>query len=112
MRAWEGSFLRLNGDDLLSMLSVWFHSDISDNEIYNGDLTAALGAIKARAMIMPSRTDLYFTPEDAEAECAQMPNGEFRPIESIWGHRAGNPTDNPDDEAFLRAAVADLLGTS
>jgi homoserine O-acetyltransferase len=110
VRAWEGSFLRRNGDDLLSMLSVWFHSDISDNEIYSGDLAAALGAIKARAMIMPSRTDLYFTPEDAEAECAQMPNGEFRPIESIWGHRAGNPTDNPDDEAFLRAAVADLLG--
>jgi homoserine O-acetyltransferase len=58
---------------------------------------------------MPSRTDLYFTPEDSGAESAQMPNAVFRPIESIWGHRAGNPTDNADDEAFLRNAVQALL---
>ncbi|MBT5897338.1 MAG: homoserine acetyltransferase, partial [Rhodospirillaceae bacterium] len=99
-----------NGDDLLSMLATWYHSDISNNEIFDDDLTTALGAIKPRAMIMPSRTDLYFTPEDAEAECKQMPNAEFRPIESIWGHRAGNPIDNEADETFLRQAVTELLG--
>ena len=109
VRAWEGNFLRRNADDLLSMLSTWYQSDVSDNEIYNGNLSAALGAIKGRTMIMPSRTDLYFTPEDAEAECAQIPKAEFRPIESIWGHRAGNPIDNSEDEAFLRAAVRQLL---
>ena len=58
---------------------------------------------------MPSRTDLYFTPEDSEAETAQMPNAEFRPIDSIWGHRAGNPALNPVDESVLRRAVEDLL---
>jgi homoserine O-acetyltransferase len=110
VRGWEANFLRRNGDDLLAMLRVWYDSDISDNEIYNGDLAAALGAIKARAMIMPSRTDLYFTPEDSEIECAQMPSGEYRPIESIWGHRAGNPLDNTDDEACIRGAVQELLG--
>ncbi|MDE0943328.1 MAG: alpha/beta fold hydrolase [Alphaproteobacteria bacterium] len=111
VRGWEANFLRRNGDDLLAMLSVWYRSDISDNEIYNGDLKAALGAIKARAMIMPSRTDLYFTPEDSEIESVQMPNAEYRPIESIWGHRAGNPLDNADDEAYIRDAVEALLGS-
>lgn len=109
VRAWEANFLRRSGDDLLSMLNTWMLSDISDNEIHNGDLAAALGAITAKSIVMPSRTDLYFTPEDSEAETAQMPNAEFRPIESIWGHRAGNPTHNPEDEAFLRQAVDDLL---
>jgi homoserine O-acetyltransferase len=109
VRVWEANFLRRDGDDLLSMLATWYQSDISDNEIYQGDLAAALGAIKARAIIMPSRTDLYFTPEDSGAESVQMPNAVFRPIESIWGHRAGNPTDNTDDEAFLRNAVQALL---
>ena len=84
-------------------------SDISDNEIYNGDLPRALGAITARATVMPSQTDLYFTPEDSEMETAMMPNAQFRPIESIWGHRAGNPVLNPKDEATLHQAVAELL---
>ena len=109
VRNWEANFLRRPGEDLLSMLTTWMQSDIGDNELHNGDLSAALGAIRARAIIMPSMTDLYFTPEDSEAETAQMPNAEFRPIRSIWGHRAGNPTDNPEDEAVLRKAVQDLL---
>ena len=58
---------------------------------------------------MPSRTDLYFTPEDSAAETGRMPNAEYRPIDSLWGHRAGNPLFNPEDEAALREAVRDLL---
>ena len=38
-----------------------------------------------------------------------MPNAQFRPIDSIWGHRAGNPLFNLEDEAALRGAVRDLL---
>lgn len=108
VRVWEGNFLRRDGDDLLAMLDTWTHSDISRNDIYQGDLAKALGAIQAQSIIMPSRTDLYFTAEDSEAETRQMPNAEFRPIESIWGHRAGNPATNPEDMAFIRKAVEDL----
>ncbi len=109
VRSWEANFLRRDAHDLLASLDTWIASDISDNEIYKGDLSRALGAITARATVMPSRTDLYFTPEDSEIETAQMPNATFRPIESIWGHRAGNPTLNPEDETILREAVAELL---
>ncbi|MEC7256999.1 MAG: alpha/beta fold hydrolase [Pseudomonadota bacterium] len=110
VRSWEAYFLRSDAHDLLASLATWMASDISDNPIYHGDLAQALGAITARTLIMPSRTDLYFTPEDSRLEAEQMPNAEFRPIDSIWGHRAGNPSLNPTDEAFLRKAVADLLG--
>lgn len=109
VRSWEGNFLRRSGDDLLASLDTWYRSDISDNEVHNGDLAAALGAITAKSIIMPSTTDLYFTAFDSERETAQMPNAEFRPIVSDWGHRAGNPNLNPADEAVLRQAVADLL---
>ncbi|GHE04823.1 hypothetical protein U879_02140 [Defluviimonas sp. 20V17] len=109
VRSWEANFLRRDAHDLLAGLETWMGSDLSDNEIYKGDLAAALGAITARAIVMPSRTDLYFTPEDSEIETAMMPNAEFRPIESIWGHRAGNPVFNPDDETTLRKAVSDLF---
>lgn len=109
VRAWEGNFLRRHPEDLLSMIETWAQSDISDNPIYNGDLGKALSAIKARSIIMPSTTDLYFTAADSEVETKQMPNATFRPIVSIWGHRAGNPIQCPEDDAMLRTAVRELL---
>ncbi|WP_137701756.1 alpha/beta fold hydrolase [Marimonas lutisalis] len=111
VRSWEANFLRRDAHDLLASIDTWMASDISDNVIYNGDLTAALRAISARSIIMPSLTDLYFTPEDSRIETEMMPDAEFRPIDSIWGHRAGNPALNPEDEAVLRRAVRDLLNT-
>ncbi|MDX1779833.1 MAG: alpha/beta fold hydrolase [Thalassovita sp.] len=111
VRSWEANFLRRDAHDLLASLDTWMASDISDNDLYQGDLNRALGAISARSFILPSRTDLYFTPEDSKLEADLMPNAEYRPIESIWGHRAGNPVLSPDDEAFLREAVADLLSS-
>lgn len=109
VRAWEGNFLRRSGEDLLSMIDTWSQSDISDNAIYGGDLTKALGAITARSIIMPSTTDLYFAVADSEIETRLMPNAELRPILSNWGHRAGNPVQCPEDETVLRQAVRDLL---
>ncbi len=109
IRNWEANFLRRDAHDLLSMLETWTQSDISGNTIYNGNIKAALGAISARSIIMPSTTDLYFTAEDSEIETRQMPNAEFRPIKSIWGHRAGNPLGNPADEAFIRQAVVEVM---
>jgi homoserine O-acetyltransferase len=110
VRAWEGNFLRRNAEDLLSMIDTWYQSDISDNSIFGGDLAKALAAIQARAIVMPSTTDLYFTVADSAAETKLMPRAELRPIESIWGHRAGNPIQEPADEAVLRRAVRELLG--
>jgi len=109
IRAWEGNFMRRDAADLLSMIDTWSVSDISANDLYNGDLAKALAAISARAIIMPSTTDLYFTVTDSEIETAQMRNAECRPIVSDWGHRAGNPMQSPADEAVLRQAVKELL---
>jgi homoserine O-acetyltransferase len=106
---WEGNFQRRDANDLLAMLWTWQHADISANELYGGDLAKALGAITARALVMPSETDLYFRVEDNRREVAQMPNAELRPIPSIWGHRAGNPTQNPADAKFLNDALRELL---
>ena len=61
------------------MLRTWQNADISLNDKYNGDFAAALRAIRARAIVMPGRTDLYFPPEDNEIEVSMMPNAEFPP---------------------------------
>ncbi len=38
-----------------------------------------------------------------------IPQADYRSIPSIWGHRAGNPYQNPEDEQFIRRAIQELL---
>jgi homoserine O-acetyltransferase len=105
---WEGFFLRKDANNLLTMAWTWQEGDISANSEYNGDFEKALGSIKAKAMVMPGQTDLYFTPEDNEYEAKHMPNATFRPIPSIWGHFAGGGI-NPADTKFIDDALKELL---
>ena len=98
-----------DANDLLAQLWTWMHADISANERYRGDFSAALGAISARALVMPCRHDLYFPPEDSANEVAHMPNAQLRVIESIWGHRASSPGSDPVDIALVDRAIAELL---
>ena len=110
----EGLFGSFDANDLLAMLATWQAADVSTHVSthprFGGDLSAALGAIQARAIVMPSRTDLYFPPEDNEIEVAQMPNAELRVIPSVWGHLAGGGR-NAADTAWLSEQVEELLAS-
>jgi homoserine O-acetyltransferase len=68
-------------------------------------ISKALGAIKAKVLLMPSETDLYFRVADNALEMEHLAKAELLPIPSIWGHRGGNPSANPADKAFVKAAV-------
>lgn len=101
-------FLQNDANDLLAMADTWLHGDISANEVFNGDLAAALGAIRCRAIVMPGTTDQYFPVADNAAEVALMPKAELRPIPSGWGHGAGFGMA-PADNAHIDRALAELL---
>ena len=102
---WEERFARRSAANLYAQLRTWDAADISANPLYDGDLAAALRAIRARVLLLPGETDLYFRVADNAAELGELAQAELRPIPSIWGHRAGNPATNPVDAAFLRDAV-------
>ena len=109
-RQWEPGFTRRPAADLYAQATTWLQSDISANELYDGDLVRALNAIQARILLLPAWTDLYFPVADNAAELPHLAHAELRPIPTIWGHRAGSPADNPADLAFLRKAVLDWMG--
>ena len=111
VRFWEARRTSADANDLLAMVWTWQNADISNNQKYDGDFGEALAGIKAKAIVMPGRTDLYFPPEDNELEVVQMPNAELRPIESIWGHLAGGPGFNPSDSKFVDDAIRELLAS-
>lgn len=97
--------------NLYAQLMTWYHGDIADDPRYGGDLPAALAAIRARVLLLPSETDLYFRVADNAAELPHLRHGMLKPIPSIWGHRAGNPHPAviPADFAFLKAAVREWM---
>ncbi len=108
---WEGNYLRRDANNLLAQLWTWEHGDISANDRYRGDLRRALGSIRAKTLVMPGGSDLYFQVADNAREVPHIPYGRLKPIPSAWGHRAGNPAQNPEDERFIAKAVAELLAT-
>ncbi len=99
-----------DANDLLAMLATWQAGDISAGPLYNGDFKAALGAIGARAILMPCSQDLYFPPEDNEIEARHMSNARYRPYDSPWGHCAANPGNDAGFAASLDAGIRELLG--
>ena len=102
---WEASFARRRAANCYAQLVTWYHGDISANSLYHHDLVRALKAIKARVLLLPSETDLYFRVADNALEISHLADAELTPIPSSWGHRAGNPASSPRDAAFLKNAV-------
>jgi homoserine O-acetyltransferase len=96
--------------DLRAMFATWRAADISARDPFAGDFFAALRSIRARAIVMPSRSDTYFPPEDSAIEVAHMPHAELRVIPSDWGHAAGAGT-NDADNAFVESALREILAT-
>lgn len=109
LRGWEAGYRKRDPRNLMTMLDTWLRCDVSDNPIYQKNYALAMQSIQAKTLVMPSTTDLYFTPEDCDREAAMIPNAKYLAIPSIWGHRAGNPYQNPEDTKFIRQSVLDLL---
>lgn len=110
-RGWEVSYRKRDPHNLLAMIDTWLRCDVSDNPIYQGNYAQALGSIQAQTLVMPGTSDLYFTLEDCLAEATRIPKAQLKPIPSIWGHRAGNPYQNLQDEVFIRNAVREWLAS-
>ena len=109
IKRWDRNFFRCDANDLLSQFKTWQCFDISANEKYRGSLEDALGAISARAIVMPGQTDLYFPVEDSAMVVSHMPSAELRVIESVWGHRAGAPGSPEEDTQAVKQAIRDCL---
>ncbi|MDR3471072.1 MAG: alpha/beta fold hydrolase [Devosia sp.] len=108
---WEPGYHKHGAANIYAQALTWFHADISANELYEGDYVRALNAIKARVLLLPGRTDLYFPPADNALDIPHLARAELRPIPSIWGHVAGSPRQSKEDFAFLQKAVADWLAS-
>lgn len=109
-KQWSGSG---DANDLLALLWAWQRGD--NTLLYpqdNGELVKTLGRIKARCLIMPSRTDRYFPAEDSEEEVKHLEKGELRVIESVYGHLAGGGFGARGDTEFISGEIGRFLASA
>ena len=92
------------------MLQTWQSADVGLQPGYSS-FEDAMKGIKTKTLVLPSRTDLYFPPEDSEVEVAAMREdmGEMRVFESIWGHWAGGPGDSAEDLKWLDRQLREFI---
>jgi homoserine O-acetyltransferase len=107
---WEQRYMRRDANNLLSMLRAWQLNDLGTTPGFAGNHERALGAIKAEATVMASQTDLFFTPEDVEADAVRIPGARFRVIPSLWGHMAGAGINSADSQ-FIQAEIKALIAS-
>ncbi|KAI1354909.1 Alpha/Beta hydrolase protein [Xylaria sp. FL0043] len=100
---WEAWALSKDPENMITMLNTWQSADCSNQERYKGDFELTMKSIKAKTLVLPGKTDLYFPPEDSEYEVANMYPGIGKCIAfpSIWGHWAGGPGTNKEDMKWL-----------
>jgi homoserine O-acetyltransferase len=90
------------------VLDTWQSADPA-RDFAVASLAEALGRVRARTLLMPGSSDLYFTADDARHEAGLIPGAELRVLESDWGHCAGGPGRNPAAMAQVFAGMAELL---
>ncbi|KAF2084249.1 homoserine acetyltransferase [Saccharata proteae CBS 121410] len=104
--AWEDRLGAWDAHDLLCLLRTWQAGNITIfHPEDDGDLGKSLARIKAKVLLMPSRTDAYFPPEDNEEELKHLKHGQIKVIESIWGHLAGGGGGTSEDNAFVSSQI-------
>jgi homoserine acetyltransferase len=106
---WEEELGKWDAHDLLGMLQMWQRADISAFGPVEGDFEKALDSIRAKVLLMPSRSDLYFPPEDSEYELKHLRHGQLKVIESIYGHTAGGGGGTQEDAEFIKACIKEFL---
>jgi homoserine O-acetyltransferase/O-succinyltransferase len=79
---------------------------------FDGNMDEALGRIKAKALIMPSRSDRLIPPAFAQDLQKGIKSSTFVEIPSILGHLAYfPPDDNSPEYALVSSRISQFLAT-
>jgi homoserine O-acetyltransferase len=82
--------------------------DVGTTPGITGGTAAALGAIRARTLVLGAPLDLYNPVEEARAAAAAIPGARYVEIPSVEGHQAASGGRN-DDAAAIGRMVIDFL---
>jgi homoserine O-acetyltransferase len=105
-RFWEAFWLAKDPGDVVAQARKAQAADPSGG----GDLTAALGTITARTVVVAFTGDAMFPPAECAHDAARIPGAQFQEIGSTFGHLATFALSEKDVKA-VDSILADLLAS-
>lgn len=108
LTAAQDRFAQRDANNFLCQLGAWQRHNVGDTPGFSGDYKAALRSIKAKALVLPGRTDTYFALPDLMAEAELVPDHQVKVIDSIYGHQAGFAALTAD-AVFVGTAIGAAL---
>jgi homoserine O-acetyltransferase len=84
--------------------------DVASGDGFAGDTDAALGAIRATALVLAPPLDLYNPAEDARALARRIAHSQFDTIQTDAGHQSTTSLRSAD-AAFLNRRIGDFLAS-
>lgn len=86
-KAWGDGYLDIQeARDLYLLSKAMTRSWLGDTPGFNGDVSAALKAVKARTLFVVSPYDQFFLPKHVESQRRLIPNARVAAIDSTAGH--------------------------
>jgi len=103
-----------DANDWIAQTWAYDRHNVGDTRVdgkaaFGGDPIAALRTVKARALLMTGKLDLYNPVEEAIEAAAAIPGGRYVAIPSVQGHVAASPGFKPADLAFINTTVQAFL---
>jgi homoserine O-acetyltransferase len=94
---------KLDARDAYYMLDCWAEFNLGDTPGFNGDTKAALGAIKAKTLLIAIKEDLLIRREEMLFAKTAMREATYVEISSPCGHMASICGSDPNaEEALIR----------
>lgn len=107
---WIADHLNQDANDLLAQLWTWQRADVL-RYMAAGTAGGAPATLSCPAVLMPGKTDLYFTAADARLDAASL-GAQVIELDSDYGHIAGGPGRLPAETSAIFEAVELLLRRS
>ena len=107
---WQGRWSGLDARDIFYQLEGWSEFNLGDTPGFNGDVKAALTAIKAKTLLIGVKEDQLFRPEELQFAKSILRNAAYLELSSSTGHLASIGSDPKFNETINRE-IAKFLAT-
>ena len=108
---WQGIWSGLDARDIFYQLDGWSEFNIGDTPGFNGDVKAALAAIKARTLLIGVKEDQLTRREELQFAKSAIRDAAYLELSSSAGHTVAAGVD-PKFNETINSEIAKFLATT